>query len=403
MNQESSSAQSLVKLLGAAAVGAAAMYMTDPDRGRRRRALATDKMRSLAVKTGGAIDVASRDLSNRAHGWRAQATRIFSRKQQEADSDELMVARVRKEIGRVVSHPRAIKVNVTQGCVSLHGPILASEKGQLLDCVKSVSGISEIDDKLEVHESAGGIPSLQGEGRMRRAASSVMQENWSPALRAIGTVGGGALSLYGLTRRTPASVAVATLGVGLITRSLMNRPFNRLMGRPSGQVIDLSKSIYIEASPEAVYDQWSRYENFPHFMSNVQEVRDLGNGRSHWVVSGPAGSKVEWDAVMTESDRPNVLAWNSEPGSTVQHSGSVRFQPSGSGTRVSVHMVYNPPGGALGHAFASLFNGNPKRQMDEDLMRMKEFIESGIPPGDAAQPIGGAQSLQQRSAGAGLH
>jgi uncharacterized membrane protein len=64
----------------------------------------------------------------------------------------------------------------------------------------------------------------------------------------------------------------------------------------------------------------------------------------------------------------------------------VHFEPSGSGTRVTVHMEYSPPAGALGHALASLFNGNPKRQMDEDLMRMKEFIETGVPPHDAAQP-----------------
>lgn len=403
MNQESTAAQSLVKLLGAAAIGAAAMYMSDPDRGRRRRALATDKMRSLATKTGGALDVASRDLNNRAQGLRAQASRLFSRKQQDTDSDELMVARVRKELGRVVTHPRAIKVSSMHGCVSLHGPILAHEKQELLDCVKNITGVSEIEDKLEVHQSAAGIPGLQGEGRMRRAASSVMQETWSPALRAMATVGGGALSLYGLTRRTPASVAIATLGVGLMTRSLVNRPFNRLMGSSTAQVIDLQKTIYIDASPEVVFDQWNRYENFPHFMSNVQEVRDLGNGRSHWVVSGPAGTKVEWDSMMTESVRPQVLAWNSEPAATVQHTGSVRFEPAGDGTRVTVHMIYSPPGGAVGQAFASLFNGNPKRQMDEDLMRMKTFIESGIPPGDAEQPVSGMQTLQQQSAGTGLH
>lgn len=402
--KESSATQSLVTLLGAAAVGAAAMYMSDPDRGRRRRALATDKMRSLAVKTSSALDVASRDLGNRAQGWRAQATRMLSRKQQQSiDSDELMVTRVRKEIGRVVAHPRAIKVNATQGCVSLHGPILAHEKQELIDCVKAITGVSEIDDKLEVHESAAGIPSLQGEGKMRRAASSVMQETWSPALRAIAAVGGGALSLYGLMRRSPASVAMATVGVGLITRGLVNRPFNRLMGRAPAQSIDLHKTIYIDAAPEVVFDQWSRYENFPHFMSNVQEVHDLGNGRSHWIVSGPAGSKVEWDAIMTESERPRVLAWNSERDSTIQHTGSVHFEPAGDGTRVSVHMVYSPPGGAMGHAFASLFNGNPKRQMDEDLMRMKAFIESGVPPQDAAQPMAGMQNTPQQSGSTGLH
>lgn len=402
--QKSASSQSLMGLISAAAIGAVAMYMSDPDRGRRRRALATDKMRSLATKTSGAIDVATRDLGNRAQGLRAQATRAFSRHATEADNDEIAVARVRKEIGRVVAHPRAIKVTAQQGYVSLRGSVLAHEKQQLLDRVKSVPGISEVDDKLEAHESAAGIPSLQGEGRIRRASSSFMQETWSPALRAIAAIGGGVLGLYGLTRRTPASVAAATLGVGLITRSVLNRPFNRLASQGAGErVIDLQKSIYIQASPETVFDEWSRYENFPHFMSNVQDVRDLGNGRSHWIVSGPAGTRIEWDASMTESVRPQRLAWNSEPNASVQHSGTVHFEPSGDGTRVTVQMLYSPPAGKLGHAFASLFNGNPKRQMEEDLMRMKSYIESGLPPHDAAQPMMQTQSSSQQPYGTTLH
>ncbi|HJV73939.1 MAG TPA: SRPBCC family protein [Noviherbaspirillum sp.] len=402
--QKSARGQSLMGLISAAALGAVAMYMSDPDRGRRRRALATDKVRSLATKTSDAIDVATRDLGNRAQGMRAQATRTFSRHATDTDNDELTVARVRKEIGRVVAHPRAIKVTAQQGYVSLRGSVLAHEKQQLLDRVKSVPGISEVDDKLEEHESPVGIPSLQGEGRLRRASSSIMQETWSPALRAIAAIGGGALGLYGLTRRTPASVAAATLGVGLITRSVLNRPFNRLASQGAGQrVIDLQKSIYIQASPETVFDEWSRYENFPHFMSNVQDVRDLGNGRSHWIVSGPAGTRIEWDASMTESVRPQRLAWNSEPNATVQHSGTVHFEPSGDGTRVTVQMLYSPPAGKLGHAFASLFNGNPKRQMEEDLMRMKSYIESGIPPHDAAQPMMQAQSSSQQPQGTTLH
>jgi uncharacterized membrane protein len=132
---------------------------------------------------------------------------------------------------------------------------------------------------------------------------------------------------------------------------------------------------------------WSNYENFPHFMSNVQKVQDLGNGRSHWVVNGPAGTVIEWDAVLTESKPPEELAWRTEPNSPVQHQGKVRFDPENGGTRVQVQMEYGPPAGVVGHAVAALFNGDPKKQMDEDLMRMKTFIESGIPPHDAAKPV----------------
>lgn len=387
MNRESRSNQSLLTLLGVAAAGALTMYLSDPDRGRRRRALAADKVRSLAHKTGDSISVASRDLGNRMQGLRAQASRMFSRQKKEMVDDEVLMARVRKEIGRAVSHPRAIKVTAQQGCITMFGPVLASEKEQLISCIRSVPGVSELQDNLEVHETPEHVPSLQGEGKARMASSFAGQSNWSPAIRAIATVGGGALGYYGVVRRSPASMVAAAVGLGLIARSVANKPFSEIsIAGKRNQVIELHKTIHIAAAPEAVFDMWSKVENFPHFMSNVHEVRDLGGGRSHWTVRGPAGVPVEWDAVMNQSVRPELLSWNSEPNASVQHTGTVRFEPEGTGTRVSVHMSYSPPAGVLGHAVASLFKGNPKQQMDQDLMRMKMFIESGIPPRDAAQP-----------------
>ncbi len=385
MDQQSSKTQSLAFWVAGAAIGALTMYLADPDRGRRRRALATDKMRSLATKTTDAIDVASRDLNNRVQGLRVHAGRMFSQRSETSD-DETLVARVRKEIGRMVTHPRAVKVNAQNGCITLHGPILAHERDKLVDCVRSVAGVNEVQDYLDVHENSTGVPSLQGEGRMRRiAGSAIMQETWPPALRAVAAVGGSALGLFGLMRRSPASAAAAALGIGLLARGISNRSFSRMMGAGRHSPVDLHKTIYIQASPDTVYDLWTRYENFPRFMSNVQDVRDLGNGRSHWIVSGPAGMQIEWNSVITDSQRPERLAWHSEPDATVQHTGMVHFEPEGDGTRVSVHMTYSPPAGAVGHAVASLFNGNPKRQMEEDLMRMKSFIETGMPVRDAAQ------------------
>jgi uncharacterized membrane protein len=38
----------------------------------------------------------------------------------------------------------------------------------------------------------------------------------------------------------------------------------------------------------------------------------------------------------------------------------------------------------LGHIVASLFGADPKSQMDDDLVRMKSFIETGKVPSDAA-------------------
>jgi uncharacterized membrane protein len=367
--------------LGSAALGAVAMYMWDPVQGRRRRALTGDKVRSLSTKTGDAISVASRDLGNRMQGIRAQASHAFSRHTQE--NDEVTMAHVRKEIGRAISHPRAIKVTAEQGHVILHGPVLAHEKEDLLARVRSASGVMSVDDRLEVHEHAGGIPGLQGEGRHRNQTPAFLRRSWPPGLRALATVSGGALGLVGMRKRSLAGAAATAVGLGLLARGMMHREAGRRAGNHG---VEINKSIYIAASPEAVYDIWSHYEHFPRFMSHVQQVTDLGGGRSHWVVSAPGGAQLEWNSVLTEARPAEMLAWCSEADASVRNEGRIRFEPEGDGTRVTVRMFYQPPAGMVGHAVASLFNGNPKRQMDDDLMHMKAFIETGITPRDAAEP-----------------
>jgi uncharacterized membrane protein/gas vesicle protein len=385
MDMNRATNQAWGKWIAGAAVGALAMYLTDPDRGRRRRALARDKMQHLVNKTGDAIQVTTRDLGNRVQGIRAEASKRLLGQNQVSD-DQLLVERVRAKLGRAVSHPHAVKVEASQGRVTLSGPILANEKEQLIEVVRAVPGVVDVVDNLEVHEKPD-IPSLQG-GKSRQPLPSFLQDNWPPALRAVAALGGGVLGYYGLKRRSPASVALTAVGVGLMARGLINMPLKRMIGADTQKLpIHLDNSINVAAPRETVFALWSNYENFPHFMSNVQKVQDLGNGRSHWVVNGPAGTVVEWDAVLTESKFPEVLAWKTEPNSPVQHQGRVRFDEQNGGTRVQVQMDYAPPAGVLGHAIATLFNGDPKKQMDEDLMRMKTFIESGIPPHDAAKPI----------------
>ena len=113
--------------------------------------------------------------------------------------------------------------------------------------------------------------------------------------------------------------------------------------------------------------------------------RDLGRRRSHWVVQGPAGTQFEFDSMLTEQVKGRRLAWRSEPGAEIQNSGMVRFEPYRGGTLVTVRLSYTPPAGMLGHGLATLLGSDPKRQMDDDLARMKHFVERGAIPHDAAR------------------
>jgi uncharacterized membrane protein len=132
------------------------------------------------------------------------------------------------------------------------------------------------------------------------------------------------------------------------------------------------------APVEAVYAFWSRYENFPRFMSHVREVTLGADGRAHWVVAGPGGIPVEFDTEETRHEPNEAIAWRTVPNSQVAHAGLVRFTTHADGsTGVDVRMAYNPISGALGHLVASLFGADPRRAMDDDLARFKSLLEEG--------------------------
>jgi uncharacterized membrane protein len=90
---------------------------------------------------------------------------------------------------------------------------------------------------------------------------------------------------------------------------------------------------------------------------------------------------VEWDAWLTE-DRPGeLIAWQSVPGSDVQHSGRVRFRPApgGRGTEVEVELSYRPPAGGVGRMLASALGREPRQLVADDLRRFKAMVEAGEP------------------------
>jgi uncharacterized membrane protein len=194
------------------------------------------------------------------------------------------------------------------------------------------------------------------------------------ALRVIG----GALAIYGLTRRGTFGAMLRTLGTGMLVGATGRDAFSG-SGLPSldrRRAVDIQKTLYIDAPVDQVYGFWSNYENFPLFMSHVREVEDLGEGRSHWSVSGPGGVPIEWNAILTQQTPNEVIAWRSEHGSMLENAGMIRFISTGTGTRVDLRFCYHPPAGGAGQAVAELLGSDPRAKLNEDLGRMKALLEA---------------------------
>ncbi len=138
----------------------------------------------------------------------------------------------------------------------------------------------------------------------------------------------------------------------------------------------IEKQIVVQAPADTVYQVWRNFENFPGFMDNIEEVRDIGDGRSHWKAKGPLGKDAEWDAELTVDEPAHAIAWRSVEGSSVTTAGRVSFDASGAATVVHLQLGYEAPGGMLGEVVAKLF-ANPDHQVEEDLQRFKDGLEGG--------------------------
>jgi len=150
------------KFLVGLAAGAGLMYLFDPDRGRRRRALLRDQVahaRNELDELGESAVARSRDLRNRARGVAAEA---MARVQPEQVEDAVLVERVRSSVGRAVSHPGALEVTAAGGTVTLGGRILSDEVQDLVTAVRRVRGVERVENRLEVHREPGDVPDLQG-------------------------------------------------------------------------------------------------------------------------------------------------------------------------------------------------------------------------------------------------
>ena len=152
-----------------------------------------------------------------------------------------------------------------------------------------------------------------------------------------------------------------------------------LSGSGATRGIHAKGTCIVNSTPEEVYQFWRNFQNLPRFMRHVDSVEDLGDGRSHWKVKGPAGMEVEWDATIV-ADVPNeVITWRTLENTDVDHAGAVRFERAagGRGTVIKVNLEYMPVGGVIGSTVAKLFGEEPEQQLDDDLRRFKQVLEVG--------------------------
>ena len=247
-------------------------------------------------------------------------------------------------------------------------------------------------------------------------------ETWQPSSMNVGNVerwlsmlGGGMLAAYALKRRGPTGAAAAVAGAALLYRGatghcdvygalgvstargqshargtgiVADRGSNTRQQLGGNRGVHVEESVTIHKPIAEVFRFWRNFENLPSFMQHLESVAVRDEGISHWVAKGPAGVNVEWDARIINEVDNRIIGWQSLEGSTISTAGSVNFDETEHGTRVRVHLQYNPPAGRLGAAVARLFGEEPNQTVREDLRRFKQLMETGEIPTTDSQSSG---------------
>jgi uncharacterized membrane protein len=129
-------------------------------------------------------------------------------------------------------------------------------------------------------------------------------------------------------------------------------------------------TVVVDRPLRTVYDQWTQFESYPEFMSNVDQVRQLDPATTHWRVS-VGGVQREYDASILDQQPDRLISWASLEGP--RQAGIVTFEPEDEErTRVTLRLDFDPQGltERVGDAL-----GVVSSSVEHSLQNFKTYIE----------------------------
>lgn len=104
----------------------------------------------------------------------------------------------------------------------------------------------------------------------------------------------------------------------------------------------IEEAIDLDVPARVAYDQWTRFEEFPQFMSGVREVVQLDDTHVRWRVE-IAGTERVWTAEIIEQIPDERIAWATTTGKV--NAGVVHFSPlDGARSRLHLRILYDSDG-----------------------------------------------------------
>lgn len=231
---------------------------------------------------------------------------------------------------------------------------------------------------------------------MTSGTVNVQSNERSPGRHSSDTSGGTSAHGSGWIR---IALGAAAIAAGVAAVRSVKRGRKGLDGESAGSSAvgeaEVERSLTIGRTAEELYQRWRDPQTLTRILSEFATVHESGDGRFHWRVEGPLGQAREWDS-ETVDDRPGEsVGWRSRPDAGIPNEGSVRFRPAPAdrGTVATLHLRFDAPDGALGHAATKLLGDKPLGLAAETVLRrFKSLVESGEIPTTERQPAARADT-----------
>ena len=218
------------------------------------------------------------------------------------------------------------------------------------------------------------------------AATADEPINISENERIASLAGGIALFFWGLRIRSALTPLLMFLGGALVRRGaighcpvyaqLEKRRAKSPESHEPESVTEIQQSVQVARPPAQVFGYWRQVENFPRFMTHLESVEALDDRVSRWTARSPSGQTLEWEAEIIALKAGQWIEWRSLPGASVQVSGAANFEPLNEGRETMVSVIVRLEAGASGAVAARILGDNPRRQLEQDLLRFKQLVET---------------------------
>ena len=135
------------------------------------------------------------------------------------------------------------------------------------------------------------------------------------------------------------------------------------------------ETIEVGVPVRAAYDQLTHFESYPQFMTGVQQVIQLSDTETHWVMD-LGGQQREFDAQLIDCRPDQRVAWRSTGGPMLSEAISLK-KVAPDRCQLTAELEADAMALLPSDAHAQEAMG---RQLKADLTRFKDYVEQQVGP-----------------------